>query len=78
MQMSVRKIDWVEIDEIGLCHALAEYAWIEDTKSVTSDKLYTLIVKNDGSIDREVSHEWAVEFYKLVDKYGELVKEYRR
>ena len=67
------KIYFKLIDIDGLATTLAEDAWKQDTKSLSTGNLYEEVAYLNGSTEKVIRREWLDHFSDLKNAYMELI-----
>jgi hypothetical protein len=70
--------DYQVIDIEGLATCLAEDAWKEETKNVSTDDLYETIVGKDGEMNKSVKSYWVYNFFALRDAFLQLIHDHKK
>jgi hypothetical protein len=66
------------VDIEGLATALAEEAWENETKEVSTEKLYHIIVEKDTGMKREVRPFYASIFFSIREKYKKVIEQFQK
>lgn len=74
--MSETKYELVDVDGLATC--LAEDAWKEETKNLSTEDLYDTLVSGDKEqpLKKTVKAHWAYNFFALRDAFLRLIKEH--
>lgn len=72
------EIVYEQIDCEGLATCLAEDAWKEETKNISTDDLYDTMVEKGAGIKKEIKPYWANNFFMLRETFLKLIHDYKK
>ena len=70
-------VEWTLVNTEGLATSLAEWKWKEENEVDGVDRLYDIVITEDGKMERVVNEEWASPFLTLRQAFLNLIDEFK-